>query len=347
MSKVYYIGNNIDGCYYVRCLQPMIYNGWNGELTSIGGTKKTTQEAVREAMQADVVVFQRPDDKLRLKAAKILKQAGKKIVFENDDTYKNITEDMSLRKYMDGKADELDEFIKIADLVTTTTEFLADEYREINDNVVVLPNQVDPDDWEEPLRNEGKKVRIGLVGSVSNNNDYEVIAPLLEDLSKRDEVTLVLFGLPPKDETTEKLVQDLYDKEYNFWLSKDIEWQPYVKVKDYFNTLNELRLDIMLIPRQDNYFNKAKSNVKYLEASMCEIPVVAQGFLDGLSPYEDINGMNGKLAYTSGDWEVIVNKLIDDKALRLRVGKEAHKYVLKHYSIQDNFKRWAEAYNTI
>ena len=53
---------------------------------------------------------------------------------------------------------------------------------------------------------------------------------------------------------------------------------------DYFDTLNDLELDIMMIPRKDNYFNKCKSNIKFLEASMCEIPVITNYFKD--SPYE-------------------------------------------------------------
>lgn len=346
--KVYYIGNNVDGCFYVRCMQPLIYNGWDGELTSLAGKKKTPAEAVREAAKADVVVFQRPDDEQRYEAAKILKQMGKKIVFENDDTYKNIAIEATLIKDLEEMSEALDKFIAISDMVTTTTDFLAEEYKEINDNVHVLPNCVDPEDWDEPLRNEGKKVRIGLVGSVANNKDYELITPILDKLGNRDDVTLVLFALPQKDKSTEKIMQKIFKEEYKFWMGRNIEWQPNVKIDKYFDTLNELRLDFMLIPRQDNYFNRCKSNVKFLEAGMCEIPVIAQGFPDGLSPYQkDIDGTNGIIAHTPEDWQAAIDKMISDKDYRRAMGKEAHNYVLKHYSIQDNYKLWADAYKTL
>ena len=46
----------------------------------------------------------------------------------------------------------IDLFIKEADLVTCSTEFLANEYRKLNPNVVVLPNCVDPFMFDEPLK---------------------------------------------------------------------------------------------------------------------------------------------------------------------------------------------------
>lgn len=66
----------------------------------------------------------------------------------------------------------LDDFIKFADGVTTTTGVLRDEYKKLNDKVFVIPNYVDPEDWPEPLVNETDKVRIGLVGSVTTNGDF-------------------------------------------------------------------------------------------------------------------------------------------------------------------------------
>ncbi len=50
--------------------------------------------------------------------------------------------------------------------------------------------------------------------------------------------------------------------------------------------LNELKIDIFLLPRKDNYFNRYKSNLKFLEASMVEAMYISQGFLDNQSPYE-------------------------------------------------------------
>lgn len=83
----YFVGGRSDGCYYVRCLLPLQANGWDGDMVSLRSAPKDTQQAVQAAMRADTVVFQRPDDPRKLEVAKLLKQEGKTIVFDNDDTY--------------------------------------------------------------------------------------------------------------------------------------------------------------------------------------------------------------------------------------------------------------------
>lgn len=353
--KVYYIGNIYDGCYQVRCLLPQIHNSWNGSTISLSGDKKTNEQIYEEAMLADVIVFQRPTEIEKVKVVKLLQQAGKKVVFDNDDTYKPNTgvptnmERVNERignKLVDMNSN-IEGFIKQADLVTTTTEFLAKEYRKLNKNVAVIPNQIDPFNYDEPLRNKGKKIRVGLVGSVSSNDDYLHIIDTLDYLKERDDVEIVVFGLPDKDDPRVKVVREIYKKEIEFWDKYADERQPFVKMSHYFKTLNELRLDLMLIPRQESYFNKCKSNIKFLEASMLEVPVIAQSFTSKDSPYEELDGKIGFKVMTGDSWIPTVKKLLDDKELRLNTGKLANEYVLEHYNIENNYKLWLDAYKLI
>lgn len=355
--KVYFITGGYDGCYYVRCLLPLIQNGWYGAMTSLRAKRDHPDRMLAGAKASDVVVFQRPMQLQMLEAAKILKQMGKKIVFDNDDTYRADAGlppvmEKAMQNQLDAKVQEIDrtlkEFAKLADLVTVTTPFLAKEYEGVNKNVVVLPNFIDPDDWSEPKRNDGTKVRIGLVGSTATTDDYEHIIPLLEKLKARPDVQIVLFALPPKAKETEK-VREFYKKEINFWENCNAEIQPFTPIADYMDTLNNLRLDILLIPRKDSYFNHCKSNVKFLEASICEIPVIAQGFADGQSPYEQ-NPEDAKhmlIAKTPEDWDKYINLLIDNQTLRRGMGAIAKTYVIKNYNIHDKARLWKEAYQKL
>jgi glycosyltransferase involved in cell wall biosynthesis len=210
---------------------------------------------------------------------------------------------------------------------------------------VVLPNMVDPFDWDTPKRNRGKKVRIGLIGSVGYD-DYKVIEPYLLELSKRDDVQLVMFSLTKPEYCNDK-VKDLYKDSYQF-VKNNIEWHTHVRMAQYMDKINSLELDLALIPRRETYFNKCKSNLKFLELSMLEIPVIASSFSDGNSPYDkDIDGKNGILASTDQEWREATELLIKDKELRRKMGKEARKYTLKHYNIENNYQLWADAYKTI
>lgn len=344
MRKVYYVGSLYDGCYYVRCLLPIVSNGWDGDKTSLRGKRNSQERSFQGAMSADVVVFHRPDDPKKVEAMRLIKQTGRKVVFDNDDTYKSI-DAMKFKHSLEKRTAWLDDAIKEADLVTTTTEFLADEYRKINKNVVVLPNCVDPDDWDEPIKNTNGKVRIGIVGSTAVNKDCHHIKNLLKELSEDDNVEIVLFALPPVSDETKKM-REIYDPEIQFWNTLKVEWQPFVPQPDYFETLRQLKLDVMLIPREDNYFNRCKSNIKFLEASMLEIPTIAQGFDDGMSPYQQNGDDNYMLiAGTEEEFRAQLNKLISSKELREEMGLKAKEYVIGNYNIHEKGITWDEAYD--
>jgi glycosyltransferase involved in cell wall biosynthesis len=329
----------------------MVVGGWDGDRTSLYGQRIMPGLQAKAVLDADIVVFHRPNDDRSFEIARMLKLQGKKIVMDNDDTYKGVeTHKMALKlKKVDAN---LDKFVReMADMVTCSTEFLAEEYRKINPNVVVLKNCIDPDDWpEEPQRNESGKVRIGLVGSVGLNNDYKSLAPILEHLCARPDVQVVLFSVPPKNEDTKKIVQKLYRKEYQFWEQfPNIEWQPFVPVANYISTLDDLKLDLMLIPRSDDYFNRCKSNIKFLESSMLEVPVIAQGFEDGQSPYQQ-NPEDAKhmvIVTDNSKWLEEIDRLIANPELRRKIGKEAKEYVLENYDIHKNIHLWEEAYESL
>lgn len=353
--RVYFVTSNLKGCYNVRCLLPLMANGWDGDVTSwVEDVTKTPAQQKDAVINSDVIVFHRPENPDKLKLIKYLKELGKKIVFDNDDTYKD-NEQVKLNKYMDKERVDrglkaingvVDECIKEADLVTASTEFLAEEYRKINPNVVVLPNCVDPFLFDEPLRNEGEKVRIGITGSVGLTSDLDVLEPIFRHYENDPRVQLVFFSLHKKSDQT-KMVQEIYVGEYEILNSfKNVEWQPMVPASEYYETLNNLRLDIMIIPRTDTYFNRCKSNLKFLEASMLEIPVVGQAFADGKSPYQG-DGDAMLLAHDTQEFVAQIERLIVDKELRRELGRKAREYVEEKYSIDNCAHLWDSAYKTI
>lgn len=354
--RVYYISSGLQGCYVVRCLLPLTENGWDGDQTSLSLDAKTPENKMQAANNSDVVVFHRPDDPKKLELARLLKKINKKIVYDNDDTFKDdggvkLNEFMNKERLENGlkKINEtLDTFISEADLVTCSTEFLRKEYLKLNKNVIVLPNCIDPFYFDEPLRNEDQSVlRIGVVGSLGITADIDMLEPIVRHFKDDQRVKFVLFSLPPKDH--DKIVRQLYSEEYKFWESMPIEWQPFVDMQNYYETLNNLRLDLMIIPRADTYFTRCKSNLKFLEASMFEIPVIAQSFETKDSPYE-LNPEDAEhmlLARTPAQFIEAIELMIKMPEARHKLSKKAHDYVIENYSIEKNAHRWEEAYQTM
>lgn len=346
--RVFYTNSSLETCYYVRCLVPMQAAGWDGDKTSLRTPALNNEQKAQAVLDADVVVFHRPNDERSYEIGKKLKSMGKKIVSDGDDTYKELqTKWKEILAQVDGWVDKFN--TEVADLVTCSTEFLAEEYRKSNPNVVVLPNCIDPDVWpDEPQRNEGPKVRIGLVGSVSVNGDFESMLQALWVLGQREDVQLVLFALPRKtDETV--LAQKYYKEDYDFWDAMNVEWQPFVGRADYVDTLDDLKLDIIVIPRKDDYFNRCKSNLKFLEASALRIPCIAQGFHDMMSPYQvDPQDAEHMIIVTDNNkWLEEIDGLVKDKQKRIDMGNKAYDYVMDKYAIEKNIWRWEEAYKNL
>jgi len=350
--RVYYVSSGLQGCYTVRCLLPLMANGWDGDQTALSLDQRTPENKAKAADHADVIVFHRPDDPKKLELARLLKQAGKKIVFDNDDTFKDdggfkmneFMDEARMKVGVERVNKTIDQFIKEADLVTCSTDFLKEEYKELNPNVITLPNCVDPFYFDEPLKNESDVFRIGIVGSIAITSDMDGLKPIVEHFQGRKDVKLVLFSMPPKNN---KIIHELYAEEYRFWENVDVEWQTFVDMQDYYETLNGLRLDMMIIPRADNYFNRCKSNLKFLEASMFEIPVLAQSFPDGQSPYERDPEDAKNMILVKDNWIQAIEDALKDKEGLKEMGKKAKQYVLEKYDIEKNADKWEKAYKTL
>lgn len=353
--KVFFTNTSLEGCFNVRCLFPLQENGWDGDRTMMGLERIKPEAKAKALMDADVVVFHRPEKEDVLTVARKLKEVGKKIVFDNDDTYKDyngfkfndfMTEEKA-KKGLDVLNKNIDTFMKEADLITCSTEFLKREYEQINPNVVILPNTVDPFYYPEPLKNDTDVVRIGITGSVGITADVNVLKPILEKYENDPRVRLVLLSLPP--EGNNEIYKKLYVEEYAFWNKINIEWHSFVTSDVYYDYINKLKLDMVIIPRSDSYFNRCKSNLKFLENSMLEIPTIAQSFPTGDSPYE-LNPEDAKhllLATDTESWIAQIETLINNKELRTEMGKKAREYVEENYSIEKLGHLWKDAYSKL
>lgn len=355
--KVYFVSSGYDGCFMVRCVLPMLANNWNGQWKGKDSIAHSQPDFLKGVQDADVIVFQRPMTDAYYDLARVLKKMGKKVVYDNDDTYvpdsgtpvgmAGFATESKIKEHIKTIDSNLKRFAEIADLITVSTDFLAQEYPE--EKTVVLPNCIDFDSLPNILRNDTDIVRIGMQGSVLYSDDYKVIKPVVEELAKRDDVKLVMFGLPPDDERYKMQREVMYKENLDWVNSLNCEWHPVVHITEYMDKLNELKLDILLIPRADNYFNRCKSNLKFLEAGALGIPCICSSFPDKKSPYE-VNKEDTEhllLCSTDNEWRYNIDKLVGDKTLRQKIGDEAREYINKNYNIKAKAHLWEEAYKNL
>ena len=110
---------------------------------------------------------------------------------------------------------------------------------------------------------------------------------------------------------------------------------PFLQADDYFMAL--AGFDINLAPLEDTLFNDAKSNIKFIEASMFCVPTIA-------SPGTAFNqvvihGENGLLCSSPDEWVKALSTLIEDENLRETMGKNARETAVSLYDYREVAKK--------
>jgi glycosyltransferase involved in cell wall biosynthesis len=343
--KIFYLPGGYDGCYMYRGYMPGIYTNQMVCSDFIG--KKFDRDSIRRQVdECDVLVVQRPNDSVRVDIAKYAKTLGKKIIFENDDTYLpdkgvplNMLKNDRQREFATKMNNYLYEVLAFADGAIASTETLAEEFRAINPNVAVCKNCIDPMDEFPCKKNETGKFRIAFIGSVVSNNDYYHIKEQIRQLDERGDVTIIVLGIKQPNGT----INGAYNEDFKFWNSlKNVEWQSYVPANAYMMTIADLAADLAIIPRNDSYFNRCKSNLKFLEMSLLSIPVIAQGFEDGQSPYQGKDEKYMTVVTDNSTWYNNIIEIKNNYSKYATLAKKAHDYVLKEYNITTYAPTWTE-----
>lgn len=214
-----------------------------------------------------------------------------------------------------------------ADYLTVSTVPLKYYLSDLNNNIEVLPNLIDPDDWIEPTKHD--KIRVGWIYNTMHLPDAELIGKALHKVRKRykDKVEICLFG----------------GKVNPFLFDLDVHQEP-VKNEDYPKALCEMGLDISLAPLLKNPYNDCKSNCKWLESTMAGSAVIASK----VAPYKDSikNKVTGLLADSEKQWYNKICLLIEDEKYRKQLAKNAKKEVLKNYNVKKDDK-WRKFYQSI
>jgi len=271
-----------------------------------------------------------------------IKKQNKEIIFEADDLvfdpkylefmdgFKQMNS-LEKKLYEKGLGGEIlqDPYVKVC---TTTTTFLAEKLKEYNKKVFLVPNKLSQSDVEIAEKILEKKlpttdyqlqttVRLGYFsGTISHNKDFAVITDaLLQIMEKYPQVELFLVG--PLD------IENKLNK-----FKERINQLPYVSREKHFANIS--KVDINLAPLEmENPFCQSKSELKFFEAGILEIPTVASAtgtFQEAIS-----DGLDGLVASNTQEWVNKLESLILSPEMRSRMGLEAHKKALAQYSTQN------------
>src|SRR6202161_3792409 len=281
---------------------------------------------LRELVGCDLVHCYRRMD--RLADLRELSRYGVAISFDNDDDYSSmeITRHRSAlagRKSSNRIARMSYESAKIADLVTTTSRCLVDQYRAVGaSNVVAIENRLKltMDGFGE--RTEHHDIVIGWVAQLEHKTDLESvpIASALRDvLGSYSEVRVQSIGLrlPLQSERYEHLGP--------------------VDFPDLLKTMH--LLDIGIAPLADTPFNRARSNVKLKEYAS----VGAVWLASPIEPYCGLSEAQGGRLVADDQWAAKIGELVEKKRKRRLLARRALKWA-REQTVDRHAAQWENVF---
>lgn len=228
------------------------------------------------------------------------------------------------RKIYDDGVNRHNKLMKHCDYAITTTECLADELRKyknfkdvyidrnaMSDEMVFYSNEA-----IKSVDREDDKIIIGYFsGTNTHNEDFQMIAPaLIRLIEKYDNVYIKLAGRIDAPEALKGYEERLLFTPYVEWRRLPFELR---------------RCHINLSPLVDTIFNRAKSEIKWAESALVGVPVVASN----IGAFREVvkDGVTGILVENTEEaWFQGIVRLIDDKALRKKMGEDSRAYVTEN-----------------
>ncbi len=327
----------------LRILDPLreLEKQGRANVTFIGGND--TELPIEKLMNADVFVIQREFAE-KAYSSEVVQAAmllNKVIVFEIDDLLTQVPRSNPVYPHSTRIAQDLIDVARDADFITASTGPLLDELaREVVDarqKGHVVRNCVNTEIWGSEFierdRRPGDPLVVGWFGSPTHQEDLAIVKDAISYVARkyRGQVEFHFFGyLPEELENIEgvKLVR---------------RSQPNVVL--HAQGVREAKIDLAIAPLTDHPFNRSKSDLKWLEYSICSIPAI----FSRVAPYENsvVQGVTGILVEnTTADWVEAIERMLRDDELRQSIARNAFTEVRTSYCLDVAANTWDDLYRS-
>lgn len=281
----------------------------------------------------DVVYLKQADNAVIVSAMLAAREYfDKRVIFDMDDNHLAVRSDTAAGEVY-GFGQKRRYFVSaelsLADGLVVSTEPLRQAYGALPGMcpIQVMPNCNDLADWKSlPKKWNDGKIRIGYMGSVTHNQDFDlVIPPLKQILQKYPHVELELLGLMKPDAFNK------IRKKFRSVKGKLTMHFGTPSWKGYPELVASMGWDIGICPLTSDKFNECKSHIKWMEYSMAKIAVVASKVYPYYQPINGtetiVHGETGLLASTTDEWVSHLSDLIENPAKRQLLAHNAFQHI--------------------
>lgn len=222
------------------------------------------------------------------------------------------------------------------DAITVSTQYLKKVMEKRFDKpVFVCSNAVNLEyikSIEIPIN---KPPILALAGGHTHYQDWKVAKNILPDIMRDNpEWMLYIIGFLP--DYLKEVVEQFNNRVavFDFFLP----YPAYIKLLGL--------VDVRLSPLDvNNTFNNSKSAIASMEMMAHKHVSIAQK----INVYEDIieDGYNGFLCNSEEDWFNTTQRVLKDRLLRMKIGKQGYESVQKKHDIRVVVHEWIQAYENI
>lgn len=276
-----------------------------------------------------------------------LRRNGAKIILDVDDWW-YLTSNHPF--YADQKILQTEkvviEHMRLADVVTTTHEYLAQKIRQYNPNVVILENAP----WTKYEQFVSKKtpsdvLRFGYFGASQHFEDVETLELPFRKLAQNSILdNRYLFYLAGWREDNEA-------SQYYQWIfsaqgqNKNFGRIKAADIYSYAQGYNDV--DVSVAPLRYTEFNKCKSNLKIIEAAYHKCAFIGTDMV----PYSGWirNGVDGYLIPPDKpkEWYRVMSQMIQNPEASREMGLKLHEKIMREVHLDEINKRRVELYDSL
>jgi glycosyltransferase involved in cell wall biosynthesis len=224
------------------------------------------------------------------------------------------------KKNYDSGVNNYKKAMLICDGMITSTSDLVRELRNYKDLILLNRNLASNELVELSQRhikyydNSKNLVKIGYFsGSITHNENFDLIkSAIVNVLKKYENVELHLVGYLSLPDDLKVYSDRVVAYDY-------VDWE---KLPELISCV-----DINLAPLVDNVFNRAKSEIKWLEAALVKVPTIASNI--GAFKEMIVDGNTGVLA-NKDEWFEKLERLITSVDERKKLAENAYKYCINY-----------------
>ena len=221
-----------------------------------------------------------------------------------------------------------------AHAVQTSTEYLADFLRQYNPNVKVFANHLRRVLPLREFNNDADKPVTIFFGALNRDKDFEEILPVINQFAEEYGDRLAFRIIARK-----KIFDSIQSENKTLVGNPRIYDGQFVPANRYEETLRES--DIALLPLLDNQFNRAKSDLKFIEcagngAAVLASPVVYEKTLR--------DGETGFIFHDTKEFADKLRVLIDNADKRREMATAAYEYVKHNRLLSQHYEERLDWY---